>query len=534
MMRLLVICLLFLAAACSEPETTTVSLRVYPAEGMMHDDILRSGSASFMEIVLSGGTRPFVSRFALNGNKGELVDIPVGAGLQLTARGYSTNPDGSAGLVFYGGTPYFSVADGEPLSVSLQVGHSDCVGYNRPSVFRDENGQPDLVDKRMGMTVTKLSDGRVLVAGGVELDTAGVIVKVHDSVEIFDPVHSQFVAAPFRLSQPRAFHTATLLDSGEVLLTGGITSAPNVATESVTLLNVDGPIYEGPLNTADFEARSEHVAQRLNDGSVLIVGGLGATGLPLTSTYRYFPTDQSFRRQGDMAEARVGHSFSAIERSPELAIVAGGKTNDTVLRSIEIFTIRPDQGGCAGGTVASALNGCWVSLGNRLELPEAVWGQSAIAVNSGREITVVGGYTSLDRSEVSTRVSVIPAEFSRGVVDAGQLTEGRGEVALSVSSDGLRTFILVAGGRNGPSPLQTMVRLVRQELNGVIQYFQEELAAGCIQPGIFPEARWGARAVTLDNETILVLGGGNRSINGYSSSRRAELYFPSHIPGATE
>ena len=68
---------------------------------------------------------------------------------------------------------------------------------------------------RIGMTATVLPDGRVLIIGGGTLDASGNLATVSDTVEVYDPVHGQFLPTNIILSQPRAFHTATLLETGE-------------------------------------------------------------------------------------------------------------------------------------------------------------------------------------------------------------------------------------------------------------------------------------------------------------------------------
>ena len=239
------------------------------------------------------------------------------------------NADGSSSLVFYGGTSRFDVTgDGLP-PLSIQVGRANCVAYNRPSIYRSLIGKADLVDKRVGLLSTKLPDGRVLITGGAELDANGNVQSISDTVELYDPVHGQFISLldasgiPVRMSQPRAFHTAVALADGSVLLAGGQLTAAGDLSNSVSMFFPNGPIFEGPVNAPDFIARKSHRARRLNDGSVLLAGGLDLNGQPLASTYRYFPADQSFRPQGDMATARSGHSLNDIERGGELGSGCG-------------------------------------------------------------------------------------------------------------------------------------------------------------------------------------------------------------------
>ena len=63
-------------------------------------------------------------------------------------------------------------------------------------------------------TATLLSDGTVLVAGG--LNASGSVV----AAELFDPTTGSFVPTGSMTSM-RASHTATLLGNGTVLMTGG-------------------------------------------------------------------------------------------------------------------------------------------------------------------------------------------------------------------------------------------------------------------------------------------------------------------------
>ena len=67
-------------------------------------------------------------------------------------------------------------------------------------------------------TATLLSDGRVLIAGG--LKNVGMGAPTTDTAELLDPAATKFTAAGFMATQ-RAGHTATLLSDGTVLMVGG-------------------------------------------------------------------------------------------------------------------------------------------------------------------------------------------------------------------------------------------------------------------------------------------------------------------------
>src|SRR5262245_57146302 len=71
-----------------------------------------------------------------------------------------------------------------------------------------------LVTPRVHHTATVLSDGRVLLAGGIDAN------GVSGAAEVFDPATKSFMPVG-NLSSARGGHTATLLANGKVLITGG-------------------------------------------------------------------------------------------------------------------------------------------------------------------------------------------------------------------------------------------------------------------------------------------------------------------------
>ncbi len=542
-LRAILISFVMLAAwSCGGEDTTKVSIQVYPAEGLKHNNLLTDGSSDFLELVVSGGPLPFAQRFDLVSRRGEMLDLPLGTGYRMEARGYRIGVDGNPQLNFYGASPRFAATAGSTARITVQVGAANCVAYNRPSSFRAPQGTADLTELRTGTTATVLPDGRVVIIGGATIDGAGNTLTGSGTVEIYDPIHSQFIMASttpgvpctdpsciFRLSEPRAFHTATLLPNGEILIVGGLNALTGAPSSSVTTLNVDGAVpVETPVNIdPTFEARYNHQALRLPDSSVLIAGGLGAGDVALDSSFRYSPVDFSFRRQGRMKVARTGHTLSPMLRGTELALVAGGKAGSTVHGGVEVFTVNPQQVGCQDGAVPSALVGCWVEM-PQLEMEPPRWGHSAVAAYQGEDIVLIGGYSSTDESEPLDEIRVIDQSLS-ALVAAGNLVTPRGGIAAVETSDGAASFIVLFGGRRAAVPQQSVVRLVRQDANGAIRYNVESLADGCIQPNAFPESRWNAKAVRLSNDVVMVVGGSNQGQVGYSASRRAELYFPPHV-----
>jgi Galactose oxidase, central domain len=77
-----------------------------------------------------------------------------------------------------------------------------------------------MVTARFGHTATLLSDGKVLIVGGVE--SGDTVSQTTPTTELYDPATGTFTPTG-SLAVARAGHTATLLNDGKVLIAGGLT-----------------------------------------------------------------------------------------------------------------------------------------------------------------------------------------------------------------------------------------------------------------------------------------------------------------------
>ena len=102
---------------------------------------------------------------------------------------------------------------------------------------------------RASHTTTLLTDGRVIVTGGTTDDQRSTA-----DLEIWD-VQATGIAtvtvAPSRLSNPRSAHTATLLSDGRVLLSGGVDSAGNTVQRAEIYSPLGGQVIEETPATPD-------------------------------------------------------------------------------------------------------------------------------------------------------------------------------------------------------------------------------------------------------------------------------------------
>jgi hypothetical protein len=133
-----------------------------------------------------------------------------------------------------------------------------------------------------------LANGKVLIAGGMgqRLDANDPYPPLND-VDLYDPASNSFAPAASTplMKQARAGATATMLNNGKVLVVGGLGEANN---ESIVDLYdpATNSFLPAALTPRMNYARSDATATLLPNGKVLIAGGTGVFG-PLNTTDLY-------------------------------------------------------------------------------------------------------------------------------------------------------------------------------------------------------------------------------------------------------
>ena len=227
---------------------------------------------------------PGSGTFSLTGNLGETRWSPTATAL----------PNGT--VLIAGGNFMQALSSIESYDPSAGVFTSQSVFMNVP---------------RTGHATTKLADGRLLLTGGED-----ATFQVNSSAEIFDPATGKF-SPTGSLIQGRHGHTATLLGDGTVLVVGGYsdTAGSNNGTSVVPIAEIYNPV-NGTFRQASSNpnvARAYHTATLLQNGKVLIAGGQIAGQQDTSTVELYDPAAETFTLlAGNMSGPRYNHTATLL------------------------------------------------------------------------------------------------------------------------------------------------------------------------------------------------------------------------------
>ncbi len=199
---------------------------------------------------------------------------------------------------------------------------------------------------RRGHTAVLLNDGRVFVAGGRDADGEPM-----SSTELYDPATGQWTtSAPMSIG--RIGHSMSLLKDGRVLVAGGTSRGPSGASGGQTIRpDASAEIFDPKTSTwkataAMRTARFEQTATALPDGKVLIAGGQGPGEggklSALNSAELYDPAADGFVSTTNLGEARTNHAAVLLNDGSSVLVVggAGGPNADVSLATSELFDSR--------------------------------------------------------------------------------------------------------------------------------------------------------------------------------------------------
>jgi len=185
---------------------------------------------------------------------------------------------------------------------------------------------------RGGHTATLLPNGKVLLTGGFNgSDT------VLNTAQLYDRTANTFTALTATMTIARCYHTATLLPTGQVLITGGSTNANGSANlDTAELYDPTANIFTA-LTATMTSSRVSHTATLLPTGRVLLTGGFNGSDTALNTAELYDPTAETFTAlTATMTSARGGHTATLLPNGKVL-LTGGFNGSDTNLNTAELY-----------------------------------------------------------------------------------------------------------------------------------------------------------------------------------------------------
>jgi hypothetical protein len=173
-----------------------------------------------------------------------------------------------------------------------------------------------LPEPRYAFTATRLGDGRVLVAGG-DTGTLGAGAAL-SSVFIYDPGANTWTQAD-SMNRVRVDAAAVRLTDGRILVAGG-TDASGAAQNTAELF--DPATGHWALTGFMTSVRAGFTLSALPDGRLLAAGGFGSSPLQaLDSTDLYDPTLGGWTASGKMS---FGRRYQAVASLADGSVMAAG------------------------------------------------------------------------------------------------------------------------------------------------------------------------------------------------------------------
>ena len=185
-----------------------------------------------------------------------------------------------------------------------------------------------------GQSATLLANGRWLLIGGKRpgVVSGSVSETVPASGASGNPASALTVA---QLAYPRFGQTATVLPDGTVLVLGGMGADGKIVTAAEIVDLRDGETRV--VTVTGLTPRTQQSATLLPSGDVLVAGGIGADGTPLSSAELLSPQMGAAEPiSGGMSVARTGQQSTLLSNGDVL--IAGGRdANGQPLSGVELF-----------------------------------------------------------------------------------------------------------------------------------------------------------------------------------------------------
>jgi N-acetylneuraminic acid mutarotase len=292
---------------------------------------------------------------------------------------------------------------------------------------------------RSAQTATLLANGKVLVAGGYS------DFHALSSAELYDPITGDWTATG-SMVEARGYHTATSLPDGKVLVTGGRSNNSSTGRPLPSAEVYDPATGRWTTTGSMNRARAFHSATLLGNGQVLVAGaGVAGVRVDIRVTAElYDPATGTWVSTGSMSSARANHTATLLPSG--LVLVAGGF--DSVDGSIDGLGV---GAALASSELYDPATGSWRAAGEMgwpaVLSTATLLGDGDVLVVGGASVPTGGAAFGAGTSASSSAVGVTTAELFRAASERWTVTAGlaipRQLHAAVVLNDGR---VLVVGG----------------------------------------------------------------------------------------
>jgi len=362
------------------------------------------------------------------------------------------------------------------------------------------SGGPAMTTPRMQHTATLLPDGRVLVTGGSDGQSP------LPSTELYDPTANAWedlaniaanqndafmLDATGQFATLRQLHTATLMASGSVLVTGGfgaerLDQSGQPIAEMLKTAYVFDPLADKYTKVAEMnENRGWHQAALLSNGNVIVVAGMDQNvQATLKTADVYDPNTDQWTNitPGQAADHQWAQTLTIVNQTITISGVQAGQGQQG-LSVTGLPSTRVEAYDVQGQSFIPAND----NVDHRFD-------QGANVMSTGNAL-IVGGM-GLDSSQQQFEIKDTTETF-----DATAQTFTLGptlqvpRAQCTVSEIGTTADQLIVGGvdpSGAPTPVCEVWSVLNNAMIGTVTMAQERVSH---------------RSVTLQNGQILVIGG---------------------------
>jgi hypothetical protein len=369
-------------------------------------------------------------------------------------------------------------------------------------------GAASLNTQRYEHAAAHLTNDQVLVAGGSDGFSTAI-----DSAELYTPSIDQWTETAL-MNEARICATSTGINDmdGTAVVVGGLNDFQNILGTAEDYDPTQDVWNELPeMNWT----RMNHAATLLNDGRVLITGGIGAQN---------FEPDRfggrARRPQGAKAVHTPGNPYAGASTD---IFGSGGP-------GVTCWTFHPGGGSGSGGPGSLSSVEIWDPFTNGGQWEETNWmsysrDRHTATLLSDGTVLAAGGYDTDFGSALSTGEVYDPVQQSWQIVP-GSMSSAREDFTATLLMDGTGTVVLAGGtdGFNGPlSSVDFYIPGVGGGSGGGSGGSGGSGNLGFFMPAPpLNVARMQHVASILPNGQVLVAGG----TDGVSSLGSAEVYDP--------